>query len=105
MMVNPPKFQVLRTRRCLFNEYVPCFALTGNKESVKIKGSREIRFVLLDTKKFSFLVVRPWEVRNLSPINFTLHVLHHKLLFTAITEENHYQVMEDYLDLISLCAE
>jgi hypothetical protein len=105
MVVCPQRFQVLRTRWCLFNEYVPCFALTGNKESVKIANNGEIRVVHLDTGKFSFSVVRPWEVRNRSPINFTLPVLDNKLLFTAITEENHYQVIEDYVDLISLCDE
>lgn len=64
MVDCPQRFQVLRTRWCLVNEYVPCFALKGNRESVKIKGGGEIRIVKLDTGKFSFSVVRPWQVRN-----------------------------------------
>jgi hypothetical protein len=105
MVVCPRRFQVLRTHRCVFTKYVPCFALTGNRKSVIIAGSGGIRILRLDTGKFSFSVVRPCQVRYRSPINFTLPVLDDNLLFTATIEENHFQGMEDYMDLISLWDE
>lgn len=57
----------------------------------------------MDTGKFSFSLVRPWEERYKSPINFIMPVLDDKLLFIATSnDDDNYWNLENYIDVISL---